>query len=140
MATSRLKTLFALSIPLFIAHGIEEILTGFYAIDSHVAFVFGWLQPLLSLQTSFLILQLVFWTFLVIAYFALRADRFVLTLLFFVGVLYVYELHHLLKTFQVGAYYPGIVTAIPLYVVGVFFWRELIAVMQLRWRPRHKSI
>src|SRR3990167_8207951 len=139
MVTTRLKTLFALSIPLFIAHGTEEILTGFYAIDSHVVFVFGWLQPLLSLQTSFLILQLVFCTFLVIAYFVLRADQFVLPLLLFVGVLYVYELHHLLKTFQAGSYYPGLATAIPLYMIGVLYWWELLR-SRSEWRTAGKNI
>ena len=139
MITPRLKMLFALSIPLFVAHGIEELLTSFYAIDSHVEFVFGWLQPLLSLQTSFLILQLVFWMFLVIAYFVLRADRFVLPLLLFVGVLYVYELHHLLKTFQAGAYYPGLATAIPLYMIGVLYWWELLR-SRSEWRTAGKNI
>ncbi|HEY4527304.1 MAG TPA: HXXEE domain-containing protein [Candidatus Paceibacterota bacterium] len=139
MVTPRLKMLFALSVPLFIAHGIEELLTSFYAIDSHVAFVFGRLQPLLSLQTSFLILQLVFWTFLVIAYFVLRADRFILPLLLFVGVLYVYELHHLLKTFQAGSYYPGLATAIPLYMIGVLYWWELLG-SRLKWRTAGKNI
>jgi len=137
--TYRLKNIFALSIPLFIAHGLEEYVTGFYAIDSHVEFVFGWLAPTIPLQTSFLIFQLIFWTALVTAYFIIRSGRLVMPLLVILGLLYMYEIHHLIKTFQAGGYYPGLITAIALYCLGVLYWREFLA-SRLKWRAASKNI
>ena len=44
MISQRLKTIFAVSIPFFIAHGLEEIFNGFYNIDWSTKLIFGFLK------------------------------------------------------------------------------------------------
>ena len=112
-------------IPLFVLHGTEEFLTGFYATDSHALFVFGWLEPIVPLSTSFIIFQLAFWALLIGAYRMARSHRFAVSILLVIGLISIYELHHVLKAYEVGGYYPGLVTAFPLYVVALLYWREL---------------
>ena len=126
MITQRLKNIFLLSIPLFIAHGLEEILTGFYNVDSHVAFMFGKLTTMPTTQALFILFQIMIWLILIIGYLLLLGPKWQLRLMFIPGIVFIYELHHLYKAFDVGGYYPGIITAIPLYAVGFFFWKELI--------------
>ena len=126
MITSKLKNIFLLSIPLFIAHGLEEILTGFYNVDSHVAFMFGKLATMPTIQALFILFQIMIWLVLIIGYLLLLGPKWQLRLMFIPGIVFIYELHHLYKAFDVGGYYPGIITAIPLYAVGFFFWKELI--------------
>lgn len=126
MMTNKLKQLFLLSIPLFVAHGLEEMLTGLYNIDSHVAFMFGWLANLPTMQALFILFQVMLWLVLIVGYLLLRGPKWQLRLMFVVGFVFVYELHHLYKVVVTGGYYPGLLTAIPLYIVGYLFWKELL--------------
>ena len=130
MITERLKDLFALSIPLFIMHGLEEIVMGLYSIDSHVAFMFGTLATLPTMQALFILFQIMLWLVLIIGYLMLRGPAWQLRLLAIPGLAFIYELHHLYKAIEVGGYYPGLITATVLYVIGFFFWKELIKCFQ----------
>lgn len=124
MISKKLKFIFGISIPLFIAHGIEECTTGFYNIDSHSKFL---LKPFLAItdyQTSFLAFQIYFWTILILAFVLVR--KLPTMFMLFIGVIYIYELHHIIKAIGVGGYYPGLVTAIGVPIIGFFFWKELI--------------
>ena len=93
--SKKLRLLFLASIPLFVLHGTEEIVLGFYNTDSHVRFVFEWLEPTVSLQTSFLMFQLVFWAALVLAYLFLTKTKWSLWLSVFVGLIFIFPLHPL---------------------------------------------
>jgi len=126
MITNRLKNIFALSIPLFIAHGMEEILTGFYNIDSQAEFWFGNLNSLPVAQATFILFQIMIWLLLIVGYLLLLGPKWQLRLMFIPGIVFIYELQHLYKAFEVGGYYPGLITAVPLYIVGFLFWKELI--------------
>ena len=126
MITNRLKNIFALSIPLFIAHGIEEILTGFYNIDSQAEFWFGNLNSLPVAQATFMLFQIMIWLMLIVAYLLLLGPKWQLRLMFIPGVVLVYELHHLYKAFEVGGYYPGLITALLFPIIAFFFWKELV--------------
>ncbi len=129
MITNRLKNLFALSILLLIAHGLEEILTSLYRNDSHVAFIFGRLTTLPTMEALFILFQIMIWLMLIIGYLLLLGHKWQLRLMFIPGIVFIYELHHLYKAIDVGGYYPGLVTAIPLYIVGFLFWKELIKII-----------
>ena len=48
MISQKLKTLFYISIPVFIAHGLEEFFNGFYNVDWSFRFVFGFLNKILA--------------------------------------------------------------------------------------------
>ncbi|MBY0539200.1 HXXEE domain-containing protein [Patescibacteria group bacterium] len=130
MISNRLKILFVFSAPLFIAHGLEEIYTGFYAIDSHVAFAFGWLANLPTLQGLFVLFQIMLWLTLIISYLLLLGPKWQFRLMLIPGIIFVYELHHAYKAIAMGGYYPGLVTAIPLYILGFFFWKEWLKLMK----------
>mgnify|MGYP001583543906 CR=1 FL=1 len=123
--TERLQKLFLFSIPLFIVHGLEEIFSGFYIIDSHVNFMFGYLVTLPNIQALFLLFQIMLGLMLIISYLLLLGTRWQLRLMCILGIVFVYEFHHLYKAVDVGGYYPGLITAIPLYIVGFLFWKEL---------------
>src|SRR3989344_4296074 len=132
MLTPGFKNLFLLSTFLFVLHGIEEIFTGFYAIDSHVAFVFGWLEPFLSLQSTFIFFQLLLWVFLFSVYFFLLDGKWGTAVAVIIGLVFIYELDHLYKAATVGGYYPGLWTALLFPVFGFFYWRELSSILLKR--------
>ena len=126
MITNKLKTIFGISTLLFIAHGLEEIVFGFATNDSHVAFMFGKLATLPTMQALFIIFQITLWFLLIVSYLLLLGPKWQLRLLYVLGLVFIYELHHLYKAIDIGSYYPGLVTAMPLYIIGFFFWKELL--------------
>lgn len=126
MITQRLKNIFGLSIPLFIAHGLEEYWTGLYSVDSHVKFMFGFAQNMSSLQATFLIFQIMLWLTLIVSYVLMSSNKWAWRLMFIPGIVFIYELHHFYKAFMVGGYYPGLITALLFPVIGYMYWRELL--------------
>lgn len=131
MITHKLKLLFTFSIPLFIAHGIEEILTGFYQVDAWDAFLF---QPFAQLSlhgVMFVTFQFMLWLTLVIGLLMLQSERMRLYMLGVAGLVYLFELHHVVKAVIVGGYYPGLVTALLFPPLAYFFWREWVRNYQL---------
>jgi hypothetical protein len=124
MITNKLKTIFGLSIPLFIAHGIEEYLTGFYTLDRWDEWIFG-LLPFTSIhQAMFATFQVTFWLILTISLLMLCGAKWQLRLLAVVGLVYVLELHHIVKALLALSYYPGLMTALVFPIIAFFFWRE----------------
>jgi len=132
MISKRLITIFAISIPLFILHGAEEFLTGFYEVDSWDRFIF---QPLASLSVhgaTFLTFQVMLWILLTVSLVLLLGERSRFYALGLVGVIYVFQSHHLFKALLAGEYYPGLITAALFPVIAVFFWRE--------WFRMHRQV
>ncbi|MBY0538837.1 HXXEE domain-containing protein [Patescibacteria group bacterium] len=124
MISNKLKYIFGLSIPLFIAHGIEEILTGFYNLDQWDEWIFGLLPFSSNPEAAFITSQVMLWLTFIILYFSLASERTRLYLLALVGVIYIFELHHPIKAVLVGGYYPGLITSLLFPVVAFYFWRE----------------
>ncbi len=126
MISRKLKTIFGLSIPLFILHGIEEYRTGFYSDNKLYQFVF---QPFLEMswhQVMFATFQVMLWLLLIVSFLLVASERWRLRLMVVLGLVYVFELHHIWKAVVSWSYYPGLITAIPLIIVGFFFWKELL--------------
>lgn len=126
MISRKLKIVFLIAIPTFILHGLEEIFTGFYNTDSQVEFWLGGLNSLPTPQATFILLQVAIALMLVIGYLLLLGPKWQLRVMFIPGVIFIYELHHLYEAIAVGSYYPGLITALFLYVIGFFFWKELL--------------
>ncbi|MBI4086738.1 HXXEE domain-containing protein [Candidatus Kaiserbacteria bacterium] len=124
--TPKLQKLFLVAIPLFVAHGLEEIFTGFALVNSHVTFVFGWLTALPTMQAVFTTFQVTIWLLLIVAYLLILGSRWQIRVMTVLGIIFVYELHHVYEAVAVGGYAPGLITAFALYAIGFFFWRELI--------------
>lgn len=132
MITSRLRNIFGLSIPLFIAHGIEEIATGFYEMDAWDAYLF---QPFAELSlhgVMFVTFQLMFWLMLLVSLALLWGDRWRFYMLAIIGVVYVFELHHFAKAIIAGGYYPGLITSLLFPVIAFFFWKEWLEAYRKR--------
>lgn len=127
MISQKLKNIFFLSIPVLIVHGMEEYLTGFYNTDSHVKFVFGYLDTLPTPQATFLLFQIMLWLALIIFAILISSEKWRLRLMVIPGLIYVYEFHHIIKALMAGGYYPGIATAWMFPIIAFFFWKELLA-------------
>ena len=127
MISQKLKTIFAFSIPLFIAHGIEEFATHFYDTDAWDQAIFGTLFSNLSTHgATFVTFQIMFWLILVVSFLLILNEKWRLRVMFIPGLIYIYELHHLYKAIAVGGYYPGLVTALLFPVIGYMYWKELL--------------
>lgn len=124
MITKTLKTIFAVSVPVFIAHGIEEFLTHFYDIDSHDQAIFGLFSSLSTHGAMFVVFQIMFLLLLIISLLLLMGNKWQFYTLSLIGIVYVYELHHIIKAISVGGYYPGLYTSLAFPVLAVLFWKE----------------
>ena len=132
MITSKLKYIFGFSALLFIAHGIEEMLTGFYEVDAWDRALF---EPLAFLSTHgamFATFQVMLWLMLIVSFVLLLNERMRLYALSLIGIVYLFELHHPIKALLVGGYYPGLITSLLFPIIAYFFWRE--------WRQNYKLI
>ena len=128
MISNKLKIIFGLSIPLFIIHGTEEFVTHFYDIDTHDQAIFGLLSGLSTHGATFVTFQIMFWLLLVISFLLIFGQRWQLNILAIIGVVYIYELHHVYKAILVGGYYPGLVTSLLFPIFAYFFWKEWIRI------------
>ena len=133
MISSKLKNIFALSIPLFIAHGIEEFLTHFYDIDAHDQAIFGLLSSLSNHGATFVVFQIMFWLILIVSFLLISSEQWRFRLMFVPGIIFIYELHHLYKAVLTGGYYPGLITALLFPVIGYFYWRELLKAREINY-------
>lgn len=126
MVSKKLKTIFLVSIPLFIAHGLEEYFTNFYNIDPISKFVFGYFEKMSIYQATFLLFHIMFWLLLIISYLLITNEKWQLRLMIIPGLIYIFELHHIIKYLITWNYYPGLITALLFPVIGLLFWKELI--------------
>ncbi len=125
MISNKLKIIFAISLPVFIAHGLEEIYMGFFDIDSQVAFMFGKLISLPEMKAIFVLFQIMLWFMLIVSALLIWSEKWRLRLMIIPGLVYVYEFYHLWKAVSAGGYYPGLITAFLFPVIGYFYWKEL---------------
>ncbi len=126
MISRKLKTIFGLSIPLFVLHGIEEYRTGFYKVDELVQFISRPFLEMSGHQTMFITLQVMFWLLLIVSFLLVASERWRFRIMVVFGLVYVLELQHIWKAVTSWNYYPGLITAFLFPIVGYFFWKELI--------------
>ena len=126
MISKKLKTIFFVSIPIFIAHGLEEYFNGFYNRDSIFKFFFHYLETISVPQATFLLFQIMLWLLLIVSALLITNGKWQLRLMVVVGLIYIFELHHLWKALMSWDYYPGVITAIAFPVIGFLFWKELL--------------
>ena len=124
--SKRFKIILLTTVILFIAHGLEEYTQGFYNVDSSSRFVFGYFESLPVSQAIFLLFQVMWWLVLVVILLFMSGYKWQVHLMMVLGLIFVFELHHILKAVIGKSYYPGLVTALLFPVVGFFFWRELL--------------
>ena len=126
MISQKLKNIFYISIPVFIAHGLEEFFNNFYNIDWSTKLVFGFLNEMSAPQATFLVFQIMLWLALIVFAFLIANDKWRLRLMLLPGIIFIVELHHPWSVIITWDYYPGAITAIPLLIFGFLFWKELL--------------
>src|SRR3990167_4478229 len=126
MISKKFKTIFIISIPVFIAHGLEEFSNGFYNVDWSFKFVFGFLNTMSVPQATFLVFQIMLWLALIVFAFLIANDKWRLRLMLLPGIIFLVELNHPWSVITSWGYYPGAITSIPLVILGFLFWKELL--------------
>src|SRR3989344_1190600 len=126
MISQKLKTIFFISIPVFIAHGLEEYFNNFYSIDWSTKLVFGFLNEMSVPQATFLVFQIMLWIALIVFAFLIISEKWRLRFLFIPGIIFIVELHPPWSVITSWGYYPGAISAIPLLILGFLFWKELL--------------
>src|SRR3990167_5994168 len=126
MMSQKLKILFYISIPLFVIHGLEEILNGFYNVDWSTKLAFGFLYGMPVPEATFWVFQIMLWLALIVFAFLITSEKWRLRLMFLPGIIFIVELHHPWSAITSLGYYPGVITSIPLVIIGFLFWKELL--------------
>lgn len=124
--TKKLKTIFAISIPLFIVHGLEEYFSGYYIQSGFYSFVFEPLGKMTNPESIFWLFQIMFLLLLIISSLLLISEKWRLRVMIIPGLVYLFEIQHLLNALVHWGYYPGAITAIAYPIIAFFFWQELI--------------
>lgn len=124
MISNRLKNLFFLSLPFFLAHEVEEFMTGFWKVDPLTNFAASFFTDIP--QAIFIAWNFEFLLFLGIIAFLVKGGKWTLRVFTILGLLFAMEINHLVRFFVNFEYYPGMITAFALLVIGFFFWKELI--------------
>ena len=110
------------------AHGVEEFMTHFYDTDTHNGAIFGALSELSNHGATFVTFQVMLGLLLVISFLLILGEKWRCNILAIVGIVYIYELHHLYKAAIIGGYYPGLYTSLVFPVIAFFFWKEWLHV------------
>lgn len=114
-----MKRLTVIAAILFIAHTLEEGLTSFWTTDWSVQV----LSKALSLNPAvfYWLVQIVLYVFL-FAFIFLPLKKSRLFLYPIIGVILVFEFHHLWVAITAGAYVSGAYTGTLLGLLGIYFW------------------
>lgn len=131
MITKKLKLIFGLSIPVFIAHGVEEYMTHFNEINPPDQAIFGLLSSLPNHGATFVAFQLMFWLILIVSLLLLLGGRLQFYTFSIIGVVFLYEIHHIIKAVVGQSYYPGVYTSLAFPVFAALFWREWVRANKL---------
>ncbi|OGY11308.1 MAG: hypothetical protein A3H88_03210 [Candidatus Blackburnbacteria bacterium RIFCSPLOWO2_02_FULL_44_9] len=127
MITKKLKTLIFIAIPVFFIHGMEEYFNNFYEIDPISRFAFQYFENFDSLRATFLFFQIMIVVLLITSFLLLLGGRYILFVAILFGLVFIFELHHLYRGITMMEYYPGLITSFFVYVLGYFYWKELLA-------------
>jgi len=115
-----IKNILKISIPLYIVHAVEEYSTGLLKIDP----VFRWVEARgFNVATFYVVEQ-----FLLIGLILWAIHRPKQLALFIIGLIFIFEITHVIPAVQHVSYYPGLITAIPLLIIGCFYWKKLLSI------------
>lgn len=109
---------------LFVLHGTEEYFTGFYNVDGLFLWIMRPFQGLASLDVLFLLFQIIFWLLLGLVFITKMYGR--LSIIVLLTLIFVFELHHILRTVFLRAYYPGTITSLFFPVIGFLMWKAFL--------------
>ncbi|OGG29407.1 hypothetical protein A2971_03910 [Candidatus Gottesmanbacteria bacterium RIFCSPLOWO2_01_FULL_46_21] len=131
MVSSKLKKILLISLLLIYAHGLEEIITGFYPRDRYMIFFSSLFTDVP--QATYWISHTMIWFFFFISFLLVIGGRWKFIVLALFGSIFFIELHHSIDALLTNGYYPGMITATFYPVVGIFYWRQLL----IDWRKKN---
>lgn len=125
MITDKLKKITFISLLVIFVHAIEEIIMGFWKVDSVLMI---WNEYLVSIPHAvYWASHIPFWFFLIPLFLLILGGKWTLRVMALFGMIFVVEIHHIFYAiFVTKGYYPGLITAIFYPIVGFFYWKELI--------------
>jgi len=123
--SKKLKILFFLGFFLLIAHGLEEYFNGFYNLDASFEYLFAPFIALPSAQGMFLLFQISLWLIFLVFGLAIIGPKWRLWMMTIPATILILEASHIVEAFAIGGYYPGLITAIFLPIIGILIWKEL---------------
>ena len=126
MVSKKLKLLFAISIAVFMAHGLEELFTDFYSVDPHYHGLFSPFADMPVYKATFLLFNLMMWLWLITSLLLITHPKWQLRLAFLPMLLYIFELHHLLDIAHANSYTPGAATGLAFPFLAVLYGRQLL--------------
>lgn len=126
LVSNKVKKLFLVLVVLFMLHGVEEYLTGFYKVDLSLAQFFGFFEIIPWPQAVFLLFQAMWWLILVLILLFIFVKKWSYYAMIIIGLITLLEIHHIYKALAQMAYYPGLLTSLLIVVVGIFFLKELL--------------
>ena len=125
MVSKRLTFLFITALGLIYLHGLEEVLTGFPHVDPFMKFGANFFNT--SSEGFYWISHIFLWWLPIpLIFLIFRKTTLILLLLALFGIVFFFEIHHLIKAFVAQSYYPGMITAFFYPILGVFFYKELL--------------
>jgi hypothetical protein len=128
---NRIRTLFLLLTIVGPMHMAEQLLFGieeFFSIKKYVASYYTWFEPAAADHATVILITVVWTMTSLLFYGLLREGAARLVVLAIFGLFGAQEVHHVIESFQTGAYDPGVVTCVPYAVLGSLMlsavWRE----------------
>lgn len=112
-----------LAVSLLILHFIEELMTKFYLIDP----LTFWIANKISLDsfTTYLIGQVILFIFVAVILIGVYKKRTLLLLILSLGILCLLEAIHIYEAIKNLRYYSGVITSLPLVIIGGFIIKTL---------------
>jgi hypothetical protein len=108
------------------AHGLEELWTDFYSIDTHYHALFGVFDDMPVYKATFLLFNLMMWLWLTTSLLLISDSKWQLRLAILPMGLYVFELHHLIDIAKARGYTPGAITGMAFPILAVLYGRQLL--------------
>jgi len=124
MISNRLQTLFTLALLLVAAHGVEEVSTGFMYHDGFVNYFANIIDT--KEELFYWSFHIMWWLMLVVAWILIVGKKLIFVPLTLFGIVFFFEIHHLIKGLLSGGYYSGMITAFFYPILGFFYWKELL--------------
>lgn len=123
MITKRFKTITLLSVAVMILHGIEEIHQNFfehYTLFKTLSRTFDSKE-----EALFIAFQITFWGVLLLFYAVTLSEKWRFRVLMIFGIILLYENQHIVEAVFTRTYYPGLITALIILPLSLFYWWEI---------------
>lgn len=125
MVTKRFQIILALSILLNYLHGVECVITKFYTLQPNFYFFTEYFHTIS--ESVYFVFHGSFWIFILLAFFLLKGGKWIFIPLVLYGTVFFTEFHHFIRGALLMQYYPGMITSFLFPIVGIFYWKEMVA-------------